>query len=689
MKNYGADKIRNVALLGHGGSGKTTLTEALLFSIGKLKRMGKVEEGTTISDYTKQEKNRQVSISTSLIPIEWEDHKFNVLDTPGYFDFVGEVYSALKVVMGAVIVVDASAGIEVGTEKSWKYTRDRNLPTILFINKMDKDNVNIDKLINELRDKFGKSVVPFQMPVGSANDFKGLVNIADMKAKIFNGKTSTLEDVPENMMDQIGPFREMLIESVAESNDELLEKYFEGEEFTLEEIHKGLREGVLGGKLVPILCGSCDKGIGMNELLNLIFEYMPSPLDEGKCIGVNPDTEEEEERNIDPKQPFSAFVFKTIADPYVGQISLFKVKSGEVKKDDEVLNSNKDEKEKMGTVFAMRGKEQLEMAKISAGDIGAVAKLNNTSTGDTLCAKDAPIRYDSIKFPKPTLFMAAYPVSKVDEDKMGPALHKLQDEDSTFTANRDKETKELLLGGQGNKHIDVIKAKLKDIFGVSITLQDPKIAYRETIKGKSDVQGKHKKQSGGAGQYGDVYIKFEPSKEEFEFVEKIFGGSVPKNYIPAVEKGLKDCIKKGALAGYPVVNIKATLYDGSYHPVDSNEMAFRMAASIAFKKGMEKAKPILLEPIMKVSITIPDDYMGDIMGDMNKRRGRILGMEQLSNGRQLVSAEAPMSEMFKYTIDLKSMTQARGSFTMEFERYDEVPAMLSDKIIEEAKAEKE
>ncbi|WP_066496505.1 elongation factor G [Abyssisolibacter fermentans] len=689
MKNYGADKIRNVALLGHGGSGKTTLTEALLFSIGSIKRMGKVEEGTTISDYTKQEKDRQVSISTSLIPIEWQEHKFNVLDTPGYFDFIGEVYSALKVVRGAVIVVDASAGIEVGTEKSWKYTRERNLPTIIFVNKMDKENVNIDKIINELREKFGKSIVPFQMPIGSADNFKGLVNIADMKAKIFEGKKAVQSEVPADMMDQVNPFREMLVEAVAESNDELLEKYFEGEEFTIEEIHKGLREGVLQGKLIPILCGSCSKEIGMNELLNLIYEYMPSPADEKKCVGVNPNTEEEVERKIDTNEPFSAMVFKTIADPYVGQISLFKVVSGEVKKDDEVLNTNKDEKEKMGTIFVLRGKEQIEMTKMTAGDIGAVAKLNNTNTGDTLCSKDAPIKFDNIEFPQPTLFMAAYPVSKVDEDKMGPALQRLKDEDVTFSVNRDKETKELLVGGQGYKQIEVIKSKLKDIFGVNIELQDPKIAYRETIKGTSDVQGKHKKQSGGAGQYGDVYIKFAPSNEVFEFEEKIFGGSVPRNYIPAVEKGLRDCVKKGVLAGYPVVNIKATLYDGSYHPVDSNEMAFRMAASIAFKKGVEKAKPILLEPIMKVAINIPEEYMGDIMGDMNKRRGKILGMEQLQDGSQLVAAEAPMSEMFKYTIDLKSMTQARGSFTMEFERYDEIPANLSEKIIEEAKAEKE
>ncbi|PLX32221.1 MAG: elongation factor G, partial [Clostridiales bacterium] len=472
---------------------------------------------------------------------------------------------------------------------------------------------------------------------------------------------------------------------------ELMEKYFEGEEFTTEEIHSGLRKGVLSGAVVPVLLGSVEKGVGMHTVMNMIFDYMPTPKDmhDGVYRGINPEDESETERAVDENGPFSALVFKTIVDPFVGKISLFKVYSGKARKDMEFLNANKDEKEKFGTIFVLRGKNQLEIDEITAGDIGATAKLQYAETGDTLCDKSNPIRFEGIRFKKANLFMAIEPKSKGDEEKIGTSLHKLKSEDPTFTLERNKETKQLLIGGLGNMQIGVITNKLKNNYGVEVELADPRIAYRETIKGKSDVQGKHKKQSGGAGQYGDVHIKFEPSQEAFEFEEKIFGGSVPKNYIPAVEKGLIDSIDHGPLAGYPVVNVKAILYDGSYHPVDSSEMAFKIAASLAFKKGISEAKPILLEPVMKVDIKIPEEYLGDIMGDMNKRRGRILGMEAAGKGEQRVKAEAPMSEMFKYAIDLKSMTQAKGEFTMEFERYDEVPKNLADKIIEEHKKEEE
>ena len=689
MKGYQTDKIRNVAFLGHGSCGKTTLTEAILYTTGVIKRKGKVEDGNTVSDFDKEEIARQFTISNSVIPVEWKNSKINILDTPGYFDFIGEVNSALRIAGGAVIVIDASAGIEVGTEKAWKYTEERRKPKIIFANKMDKENVNFDKLINELRDKFGKKIAPFAIPLGEAESFRGFVNIVDLVGREYNGKDCVDVSVPDEMMDSISPLRDMLIESVAETDEVLLEKFFEGEEFTTEEIHNGLRKGVLNGDLVPVLVGSATKDIGIHTLLDMISDYLPTPQDLGVYEGVKPDSGEKIHRKVNVNEPFSALVFKTIVDPFVGKISLFKVCSGKITKDMEILNVNKDEMEKIGSLFLLRGKSQIEVSEITAGDIGAISKLQFTETGDTLCDKNSPIIYDGIQYPDPCLFLAVEPKAKGDEEKIGSSLHRLTEEDPTFIVERNNETKQLLVGGQGNMQLTVIMNKLKNIFGVEVELKDPKIPYRETIKGSSSVQGKHKKQSGGAGQYGDVHIRFEPTTQDFEFGEEIFGGAVPKQYIPAVEKGLRDCLEKGVLAGYPVVNLKAVLYDGSYHPVDSNEMAFKIAASLAFKKGVEQAKPVLLEPIMRVEILVPEEYMGDIMGDMNKRRGRILGMEQQPDGSQLVIAEAPQSEMFKYAIDLRSMTQARASFKMEFARYEEVPAHLSEKIIAEAKAEKE
>ncbi|WIF95633.1 elongation factor G [Caminicella sporogenes] len=687
MKNYKVNEIRNVALLGHGGSGKTTLIESMLYTTKVIKRIGKIEEGNTVSDFDKEEIARQFSIGTSVIPIEWNNSKYNILDAPGYFDFQGEVISALRVAGGAIIMLDATSGVEVGTEKAWKYTEERKMPKIIFINKIDKENVNFEKLINELRDKFGKKIAPFAVPMRQGPDFKGFVNVVDMIGREYNGKECVNVDIPDYMKDKIGPIREMLIESVAESDETLLEKYFEGEQFTTEEIHEGLRKGVLAGDVVPVLVGSTVNNIGIHTLLDMIYDYMPTPKDmhENGYEGINPNNEEKVVRQVAEEEPFSALVFKTIVDPFVGKISLFKVYSGKIKKDMEVYNPNKDSVEKIGNLFMLRGKNQIECKEIGAGDIGATAKLQYTSTGDTLCDKNSPIQYEGIKFPQPCLFMAVEPKSREDEEKISASLHKLTEEDPTFVVERNHETKQLLIGGQGTMQLSVIINKLKNNFGVEVDLIDPKIAYRETIKGTSTVQGKHKKQSGGAGQYGDVHIRFEPSTEEFEFHEEIFGGAVPKQYIPAVEKGLRESMEKGVLAGFPVVNVKATLFDGSYHSVDSSEMAFKIAASIAFKKGIEKANPVLLEPIMHVEVLVPEEYMGDIMGDMNKRRGRILGMQPQGDGYQLVIAEAPQSEMFKYAPDLRSMTQARGSFTMRFERYEEVPSQLAQKIIEAAK----
>ena len=672
MKTYNADKIRNVALLGHSSCGKTTITEALLLNTKVTNRMGKVEDGNTVSDFDKEEKERQVSIGTSVIPIECQGTKINFLDTPGYFDFVGEVYGALKVADGAVLVIDASSGIEVGTEKSWKYLEQRNMPRIIFINKLDKENIKFDELLDNLRDKFGKKVIPFTLPIGKGENIDGYMDILKGQSYIDSKPVETFPDTAAKAEE----LKAILMESVAETDEELLEKYFEGEEFTDEEIHTGLKKAVLAGELVPVIVGAALKGLGSDMLMNTVVEYLPNALDANSLKGS-------------PAEPLSAFVFKTIVDPFVGKISLYKVMSGKMKKDTDVYNADSSESERIGSVFSLRGKEQIEVSEVEAGDIGATSKLQHFKTGDTISLKSNSVVYDRIDFPKPCYFMAITGKTKDSDEKIGTGLQRLNEEDPTFSIERNIETKELVVGGQGNIQLDVIASKLKNNYKVDVDLNAPKVAYRETIKGRSDVQGKHKKQSGGAGQYGDVHIRFEPSQEEFEFTEEIFGGSVPRNYIPAVEKGLRECLDKGVLAGCKVVNIKATLYDGSYHDVDSNEMAFKIAASLAFKKGMMEAKPILLEPIAKVEINIPDEYLGDIMGDMNKRRGRILGMEQQLDGSQIVKAEAPMAEMYTYAIELKSMTQARGTFEVEFLRYDEMPSNLAEKVIADYKAENE
>lgn len=687
MKTYQTDKIRNVALIGHGGSGKTTLTEALLFATGVTNRQGRVDDGNTVSDFDKEEINRKVSIGTTVVPVEWDDIKINIIDTPGYFDFVGETYGALRASEGAILVVDASSGIEVGTEKAWKLLEKHKRPRFIFLNKMDKENVDFEKLMEELKAAFGDKVFPFALPVGEGEKFKGFVNVRDEIAYRYDGKIKSEIPLYEDEKISIIDIRESMMEKVAETDDVLLEKFFSGEAFTTDEIANGLRAAVANGEIVPVFIGSAEKTIGMDYLLSVIARYIPSPADIGSVSGLKNGVEVE--RKIDVKEPFSAVVFKTIIDPFVGKLSLFKVLSGKITKDMEVYNSSKDKTEKLGGLFVLRGKNQLEVSEIVAGDIGATSKLQYTQTGDSLSDKSNHTVYKKISYPQPTLFLSVEAKNKGDEEKINASLIKLTEEDPTFTLERNAETKQLLIGGQGNIQLTVITEKLKNTFGVEVVLKNPKIAYRETIKGTASVQGKHKKQSGGAGQYGDVRVRFEPSEELFVFAEEVFGGSVPRNFYPAVERGIRDSLDHGVLAGFPVVNLKAVLYDGSYHPVDSNEMAFRIAASMAFKKGMEMAKSILLEPIVKVDINIPDEYMGDIMGDMNKRRGRILGMEQLEDGSQLVTAEAPHAEMFQYAIDLRSMTQSRGSFTMEFVRYDEVPNIIAEKIIADSKAEKE
>lgn len=686
MKMYQTKDLRNIGIIGHGSCGKSTLVEAMAFNAGLIDRMGKIEEGTTISDYDPEEVRRGISISSTLVPLEFNNHKLNLLDVPGYFDFIGEMITTMRVSDSAVIIVDAVSGMEVGTEKACSMTSSYNIPSIIMVNKMDRENASFKRVLEQLRGYFGNIVVPFEIPMGEAEDFKGVINVVDVKARERKGNKCVDAQIPKDMEDEIAPYREMIMEAVAQTSEELMEKYFNGEELSTEEIHKGLKEGVLNGDLIPVVCGSASQNVGVETLMNMLIDFFPAPGEAKVIEGTNPKTNEIEKRNFKEEAPFSALVFKTIADPYVGKLSLFKIISGTLKANGEIYNASKDKKEKLSHLYILRGKKQIEVEKLSAGDIGAFSKLQYTVTGDTLSEIDHPIVFNPINFPKPIISQAIMPKSKGDEDKIGVGLQRLMEEDPTFKVERNKETKESLVSGLGEMHLEIISKRLQNKFGVEVVLHDPKIPYRETIKKKATAEGKHKKQSGGRGQYGHVYIDFEPILEEngeFEFVDKVVGGAVPRQYIPAVEKGLKECMEEGVLAGYPVKGIRATLFDGSFHNVDSDEMSFKMAASIAYKKGLKNANPVLLEPIYQVEITVPDDYMGDIMGDLNKKRGRILGMEP-TEGKQKIIAEAPLAEMFKYATDLRSMTQSRGEFKMDFARYEEVPSHLSDKIIEEA-----
>ncbi|WP_196049110.1 elongation factor G [Clostridium saudiense] len=689
MKEYNYKKLRNVGLIGHGATGKTSLAESLLFYTNNTDRLGKVEDGTTVMDYEQEEKKRKISLSTSVASFEDSNVKINIVDMPGYFDFQGEMAQGMRAVDIATIVVCAASGIQVGTEKAWDYCEKIKLPRAFFVNKMDRENANFDKVLDQMKEMFGTSVVPIQYPIGKESDFNGIINVISKTALVYNAKTSKMEtsEIPEDLKDKVEECKQMVMEAVAETDEELLDKYLNDGELCDEDIYNGLIKGCANGDIAPVLCGSAIKMIGIKSMINSIIKCFPSPEHSLPQKAINLSNDEEVFINIDDDKPFSAFVFKTIADPFVGKISLFRVMTGKISGEMTALNTNKDKQEKLNHLFFMKGKNQIPTQVISAGDIGAVAKLQYTATGDTLCSDKLKIMYDKINLPNAVMPMAILPKSKGDEEKISLSLSKLMEEDPVFKVERDVENAETIIWGLGETHLEVIANRIKSKFGADVVLQEPKVPYRETIKGSSDVQGKHKKQSGGHGQYGDVKIKFEPRQDgelDLEFVDKVVGGAVPRNFIPAVEKGLRDCISNGVLAGYPVIGLKATLYDGSYHPVDSSEMAFKVAASIAYKKGLEAAQPILLEPIMSVQILVPDNYMGDVMGDINKRRGRVIGMEP--EGRaQKIYAEVPMSEMFTYATDLRSMTQARGVFTSEFLRYDEVPANEVNKILDETK----
>ena len=693
MKDYNYKKLRNVGLIGHGATGKTSLAEALLFYTNNTDRLGKVEEGNTVMDYEQEEKKRGISLSTSVASFEENDIKINIVDMPGYFDFQGEMYQGMRAVDIATIVVCAVSGVQVGTEKAWDYCEKIKLPRAFFINKMDRENADFDKTLEKMKNSFGMSIVPIQYPIGKESNFSGIVDVISKTAVKYNSKTSKVEstDIPDELVDKIEEFKQMIMEAVAETDEELLDKYLNDGELCDEDIYAGLIKGCAQGEIAPVLCGSALKVIGIKSMINSIVQCFPSPEHSLPQKAVNLNNNEEVFIKPDENKPFSALVFKTIADPFVGKISLFRVMTGKINGELTVLNPNKEKQEKLNHLFFMKGKNQIPTKEIVAGDIGAVSKLQYTATGDTLCSEDFKIMYDKINLPRAVMPMAILPKAKGDEEKISLSLSKLMEEDPVFKVERDIENAETIIWGLGETHLQVIASRIKSKFGADVILQEPKVPYRETIKGISDVQGKHKKQSGGHGQYGDVKIKFEPRQDgelDLQFVDKVVGGAVPRNFIPAVEKGLRDCISNGVLAGYPVVGLKATLYDGSYHPVDSSEMAFKVAASIAYKKGLEAAKPILLEPIMNVQILVPDSYMGDVMGDVNKRRGRVIGMEPEGKLQKII-AEIPMAEMFSYATDLRSMTQARGTFTSEFLRYDEVPASEVGKILDEVRALKE
>ncbi len=668
--DYHASNVRNVAFIGHGGNGKTSLTEAMLFLNGNIERLGKTDDGSTVCDYDSEEIKRHISISLSIAPVEFGESKINILDCPGYFDFEGSVLNALNVCDGAVIVASAQ-GIDVGTEKAIELTRKKKIPRIIFINQIDKEHTSFDKTVAELKAKYGTNIVPILYPIIENNVMKGFVDLVEKQAYIFNREKREKSEIPSELTDTIELEHAALMETAAENDEELMEKVIMGEELTPDEIIKGLGLGVADSSAVPVLCGCALDLKGVRLLQDTIMRFIPSS--ENKEFEGLDDV-----RACSEDEPFSAYVFKTISDPFAGKLSVFMVRSGVLTADTALYNANEDKAEKSGNIYVLKGKTQTQVQKLCAGDIGAIGRLQYTLTGHTLYS-GKKIQYESIENPWPGMRMAVVPKKQGDEDKVFSGLRKLIEEDNTLCLEKNTETNEMILMGLGDMHLDITVQKLKTKYNGEALLKTPQVPYKETIRKSVKAQGKHKKQSGGHGQYGDCWIEFNPSDKDFEFVDKVVGGAVPRSYIPAVEKGLIECMRKGVLAGYPVTGISCTLYDGSYHDVDSSEMAFKMAASIAYKTGCANANPVLLEPVYSVEITVPDDYMGDVIGDMNKRRGRVLGMTPEANG-QRIDGEVPLAEMFTYAKDLRAMTQGRGVYKMEFARYEEVPQMISQKI---------
>jgi elongation factor G len=683
MQQYGLENIRNVVLLSHSGAGKTSASEAMLFAAGAIKRLGKVGDGTTTSDYDPDEVKRQISISLSLLPCEWKGVKLNLIDTPGYSDFVGEVRAAMRVCEGVVIMVCAASGVEVGTEQVWGYCDKAELPRLIFINKMDRENADFNKTVGQIQDRFGAKCLPLQLPIGAQSSFEGIVNLLTMKA--YSGSDAKEAEVPATLQSQATSSREKLIEAVAEVDDKLIEKYLEGQELSQEEIGEGLRRAIVAGKVVPILTGSALKNIGITMLMDAIHGYLPSAK-EGKVVTVSDSTEQTSEPNA--AGPLAALVFKTTADPYVGKLTYFRVYNGAMASNSQVWNANRKGAERIGQLFMIRGKNQEPVTQVGAGDMGAVAKLTATNTGDSLCTQAKPLKIAPIEFPKPIFSLAVHPKTKADLDKLGSSLTRLVEEDPTIEVHREASTNETILSGIGESQLEVAADRMQRKFGVGVKLDTPRVPYRETITTDAKAEYKHKKQTGGHGQYGHVLLELEPLPRGsgYEFADKVVGGAIPRNYIPAVEKGVNEAVQEGVLARYPVVDVRATVYDGSFHPVDSSEICFKIAGAGAFKKGLAEGQPILLEPIMNIEVTIPEDYTGDIIGDLNTKRARVQGMNS-GGGINVIEAQVPQAEILRYAIDLKSITQGRGSYKASFSHYEEVPSHITEKIIAARQAE--
>ncbi len=677
-------QIRNVVLLSHQGAGKTSLVEFMLFTSGAIQRLGSVADGTTTSDYDPLEVDRHMGINLSLVPIQWQEMKLNLIDTPGYADFIGEVRSGLRVSEGAMIVICAASGVEVGTEQMWSDAEKGNLPRLIFVNKMDRDNADFLSTLKVIQAKLSPKCLPLQLPIGSQKDFQGVIDLVTMKAYIGTDLQET--EIPSALREQAEASREKLVEAAVEVDDELINKYLEGESINNEEIFAAIKKSTIAGKLVPVFVGSALKGLGTQQILNGICSYLPSPEEKDAIVAKNVSTGDQEEIKPDSESPLSSLVFKTTADPYVGKLSYFRVYSGVISSNSQVWNANKNSMERISQLFTMLGKNQQTVPQVTAGDIGAVAKLSLTTTGDTLCAREHPVILPGIEFPKANFSMAIQPQAKTDLDKMSTVLPRICEEDPSLQTRREADTNEFIISGGGDNHLEITREKIRRKFGVEVKLDLPKIPYKETITMSTKAEYKHKKQTGGHGQYGHVLLELEPLPRGagFEFAEKIFGGAIPQNYIPSVEKGVNEAKQEGILAGYPVVDVKVSLYDGSFHAVDSSDIAFKIAGAQALKKGLSQGQPVLVEPIMNLTITVPEAYTGDITSDLNTKRGRVLGMNP-ANGINVIEAQAPYAELLRYALNLRSLTQGRGSFVMEFDHYEEVPAHFSQKIIAERK----
>jgi elongation factor G len=684
MKAYRPEQIRNVGLFSHGGAGKTTLAEAMLFNAGTIGRLGRVEDGSTVSDYEPEETRRNISVNLALLPLEWRDHKVNLVDAPGYLDFAGEVREAIRAIDGALVLVDAVAGVEVGTELNWKLLDGAGIPRLIVVNKIDRENADYERTIEQLRARFGKAVVAVEVPIGTQDRFDGVVDLIRMCG--LAGADMARTEIPTELKGSCDQFREQLVEAVAETDDDLISKYLEGEELGEDEVLGALHRAVAQGKIFPVVVASAGTNKGIRSLLDAIVDMLPSPVEHGAAKATELPSGKEVSLAPSSDGPLAALVFKTSADPFVGKLTYFRVFSGTLRADSHVWNSRAGKEERVGTLYVIRGKSQEPASQVGVGDIGAVAKLQDTQTGDTICMKDRQLKIEGIEFPNPVFSVAVEPKSKADLDKLGSALHRLVEEDPGIRVRRDPETAEMVLSGLGEQHIDVALERMKRKFGVEVTLHEPRVPYRETIMRKTAAEYKHKKQTGGHGQYGHVHIQVEPLPRGsgFEFAEKVVGGSVPKNYVPAVEKGVREALPEGILAGYPFVDLRVTLTDGSYHPVDSSEMAFKLASSQAFKKATEGAQPVLLEPVVDLHVMVPDQFVGDVMSDLNGKRARVQGMDP-DNGTTTIHAQAPLAEIQRYSTDLRSITQGRGTYSMEFSHYEEVPAHAAQQVIADSK----